>query len=476
MQRWLWGAALLALLVSLGAHATPAVYATGAPTFTVVVASAYLRDSPVAGAPPTFSVFQNQTYRITGRTSDRTWVALDAAGASGGTWIRASYGTVSGDLSAVPVTGVAGAGAGGGSAAGAATPAATAPAASGTGGTAGVRLKFTLTAKSSYVRAAPNYSSTRLASLFRGEAMTAISRDAFGNWVRVEYGGGTGLGWLPLGVGTLGGEVLSLPLDGPGVATVVSSPANSAVTVPVVAAGATPNAPFPAWVPTINAHMAGIYHAAAANGRDPNMFALVGDCNSEEWLFQGVVAVGSWDYVNHPYLAETVRQFANAWNRNSVAVSGGFNSTSVLDPGLATPTQCTWGESPLACELRVTRASILIVELGTGDHYFYDRVESNYRRIIEYALSIGVLPILRTKADRLETEERGAPPNYINDVIRRLGQEYDVPVLDFDLATSTMPNHGLTDEPGNDFHVSAQALGEHVLSFLQTLYAITHAP
>jgi|GEM_PF-726850 len=465
LRHWWWGVLALCLF-GLGARVVPATQAAGPVTFTVTVSSAYLRSTPSASGSPTFSAFQGQTYVVTGRTADNSWLTLDAAGASGGTWIRASYGIVNGDLSTVPVTGAAVAGP---------PPQFTAVPSSGGGsanpGLSGLTLKFAVTAKSTYVRSAANYSSTRLASLFAGNVTTAVSRDTTGGWVRVNYGGAS-LGWLTLGVGRLAGDVMSLPVDGSVGGPVAAVPASLAA----ASLAAAPNAPFPAWVPTITAHMAAVYHAAAANQRDPNMFAVVGDCNSESWLFQGVVAVGNWDYVQHPYLAPTVRLFANGWVRESVAVNGGFTTQSVLDPGLATPLQCLAGESPFACELRVTRASLVFIELGTGDHFAYEHFEFYYRQLIQYALSIGVLPILRTKADALEFEEAGAPKNFINDKIRALGAEYDVPVLDFDLATRDMPNHGLTDEPGHDFHVSAQAIGVHVESSLQTLYAITHAP
>ncbi len=462
LRPWWWGGVIVLVLLGLGARVVPATQAAGPATFTVSVASAYLRAAPSASGAPTFSVFQGQTYLITGRTDDSSWLALDAAGASGGTWIRASYGTVTGPLTAVPVVGVA-------LSAGPA-PQATAVVSGGgvraNPGTAGLTLKFTITAKSTYVRSAANFSSQHLASLFTGNVVTAVGRDSTGGWLRVNYGGPS-LGWLTLGVGKLAGEVMSLPVDGSvgGQVAAVNVPPNTA-----------PTGPFPAWVPTITAHMAQVYRAAAGNQRDPNMFAVVGDCNSESWLFQGVVAVGNWDYVQHPYLAPTVRQFGNAWVRDSLAVNGGYSTQSVLDPGLAPPTQCQIGESPFACELRVTKASLVFIELGTGDHFAYEHFEYYYRQLIQYSLSIGVLPILRTKADALEWEEAGAPQNFINDKIRALGAEYDVPVIDFDLATRTMANHGLTDEAGHDFHISAEAIGVHVESSLQTLYAITHAP
>ena len=61
---------------------------------------------------------------------------------------------------------------------------------------------------------------------------------------------------------------------------------------------------------------------------------------------------------------------------------------------------------------------------------------------------------------------------YINDELRALAKEYDVPLLDFGAATARLPNHGLIDEPGNDFHLSGAGMGVHVVVTLQTLDTI----
>ena len=80
-----------------------------------------------------------------------------------------------------------------------------------------------------------------------------------------------------------------------------------------------------------------------------------------------------------------------------------------------------------------------------------------------------MLPVLVTKADALENEEGGAPRDYINDDIRSLAKAYDVPLMDFNAATATLPNHGLVNEPGPDFHLSGAGMGMHVIATLQTL-------
>ena len=151
---------------------------------------------------------------------------------------------------------------------------------------------------------------------------------------------------------------------------------------------------------------------------------------------------------------------------------GGYNARSVMDPLWANPSLCQPGESPLACELRVNNSSIVFIALGTGDQYAWRDFEKNYRKIIEYTIGQSVLPVLVTKADSLEFQQGGAEAQFINNVIRRLGQEYDVPVLDLWLAVQGLPNGGLVREGGQDFHLSNEGNTRHNLITLQTLDVI----
>ena len=68
--------------------------------------------------------------------------------------------------------------------------------------------------------------------------------------------------------------------------------------------------------------------------------------------------------------------------------------------------------------------------------------EERYRQIIEYTIAQGIIPVLITKADDLESLENTAPVGYINTTIRALALEYDVPLLDLRLAVEGLPNHG----------------------------------
>jgi hypothetical protein len=130
------------------------------------------------------------------------------------------------------------------------------------------------------------------------------------------------------------------------------------------------------------------------------------------------------------------------------------------------------GEGPLACELRQTNASIVIVELGTGDQFGWQEFEPHFREIVDYVLRVGALPILVTKADDLDHQQGGAPSEFINDVIRRVAEEKQLPLIDFHAATRSLPNFGLLDEGNFDFHLSPAGSDLHLQGTLQMLNAL----
>jgi hypothetical protein len=172
-------------------------------------------------------------------------------------------------------------------------------------------------------------------------------------------------------------------------------------------------------------------------------------------------------------LQRTVAHFAKSFSRTSVAANGGLGAAMMMDPQWADGALCDakTGNGPLACELWVSRASIVFIALGTQEQYSWQDFEKNYRPMIRHALSKGVLPVLVTKADDIETVS-GAPSGHINSVIRKLAAEFQVPLLDFAAATRELPNKGLIDEGDKDFHLSYAGMDRRMLTTLQTLAAI----
>jgi hypothetical protein len=238
----------------------------------------------------------------------------------------------------------------------------------------------------------------------------------------------------------------------------------------------TPPTYLPSWIPAITPHFRAFYARSATVGHNPNIFAVAGDCNSDYSIYLGPVAshLEAVNLTRYAYLQPTVNRFWNSFTRPSLAVHGGHASKSVMDPNWANPAFCQAGESPFACELRVSNASVVFIALGTGDTFAWRDFEKNYRAIVDYAIGQTVLPVLVTKADTLESQQAGAEPGYINSVIRRLAQEYNVPLLDRWAALQDLPNGGLVVEGGQqDFHLTGEGAAVHNIITLQTLYLLT---
>jgi hypothetical protein len=244
----------------------------------------------------------------------------------------------------------------------------------------------------------------------------------------------------------------------------------------------TPVARTAAGVPTVSQAIKDLYAKGIAAGRDPAMVTVIGDCNSEKPVFLGRVAAGVVNLSALPDLKAVAAYVDKSFRRSSVATHGSFSSGMAFDPTWSDPKLCKAGEGPLACELRQSNASVLIVSLGTGDTFDWQSFEGNYRRIIEYALSTNVVPVLVTKADALESQQGGAPADTINAIVRALGARYGVPVIDFAAAAQSLPNGGLLDErsldgePIQPFHVNELGMDLRIVQTLQTLAQFVSAP
>ena len=434
--------AVVVLVLMLGR--APSAMA-GSVTFKVIVQSAFLRGGPSLDAPRVFSIFHNQVYPVTGRTADNAWFQLNEIG-----WIWSALGEVRGDLSAVPVLA--------GSAAPSApdSPSAPAlPAVADSPTTPGVTLKMTITAKSAFVRTAPTAGAARSGSVFKGQAYTAVGRSTDAQWVQIQFG--NRLGWVWIGVGKLSGDIGALAVTD----YVAPGETNNAW-----ASGTSSTAP---WIPVITPYMRAVYEASPQAGHSLNLFAAVGDCNSESQVYLQRVREGRFSFAGHEELRATVDFFSQSFRRDSLATYGGFNSGSILNPDWGNPTWCQRAEGPFDCELRVSQASIVFISLGTGDQYIWRSSEANYRAMIEYALQHSILPVLVTKADSVESVQGGAEADYLNGVLRRLAQEYQIPLLDFWLASRNLPNYGLQRD---GFHLNEDGIYLHILVTLQTLDAI----
>lgn len=219
----------------------------------------------------------------------------------------------------------------------------------------------------------------------------------------------------------------------------------------------------------IDASLQRVYARGLALGNDPYAFSLFGDCQTRPGEFFGVFETDLAVIESlSPELREVVDNFGGSFNRESSTTQDGTT------PGSLLWTQwhrgeygCTFAETPVECELRIHRPSFVIIQVGT---HFESRNTEYLRRVILQLLDAGVVPILATKADNREKDER------INRDMAMLAAEYDLPLWNFWAAVSDLPDRGLytrDDRPlQGPIYLTEEATIRHRMTGLAALNAV----
>ncbi len=281
------------------------------------------------------------------------------------------------------------------------------------------------------LRAGPSYESDVITRLGPNTELKILGQVAGQSWLKVITPNGTE-GYVDARYVSIGGATV-LP----------TSPALDAPPVRTVAAGPLE---YP-YLSDISPRVYQIFQLGQARGNRPNAFSVIGDSNSQHPAFLKPFDWGNYNLGSYGYLQSTVDFFRGSFANDSPAAAGGFNTIKVLDPAHA-PAYCN-GQSPLECEYNRTRPSVALILLGTGDQHNWQTFEANYRRIIEISINMGVIPVLITKADDLESRDNSAPYGFINGKIAQLAAEYQVPLLNLRQVVQRLPNGGTT---GDGFH------------------------
>ena len=179
-----------------------------------------------------------------------------------------------------------------------------------------------------------------------------------------------------------------------------------------------------------------IYQLGLTLGNDPHAFSIFGDCQSRPAEFFGVYETDAALIASlSPELQETVANFSGSFNRESPTSQDGTTPGALLwDQWHRGEYGCQFGETPVDCELRIHRPSFVIIQIGS---HFESRNTEYLRRVIDQLLANGVVPILATKADNREKDNR------INRDMAMLSAEYDLPLWNFWAAVDDLPNRGL---------------------------------
>jgi len=208
-------------------------------------------------------------------------------------------------------------------------------------------------------------------------------------------------------------------------------------------------------IPVISEHTIAVYQRGLERGNDPRVFSKLGDCETFTTWFLSPFDQEPVTYDLGPYtdLSDVIEHYAGSYARPSMAARPGFNASSVFAPLWADPDRCESGETPIECEFRRNTPSVVLIMFGTNDRWHQEEFEAQMRRMIEYALENGVVPILSTKADNLEGDHS------INRTIYALAMEYDIPLWNFWRAVQPLHNGGL-DADGAHLTFGANRFGD----------------
>jgi hypothetical protein len=224
-------------------------------------------------------------------------------------------------------------------------------------------------------------------------------------------------------------------------------------------------------VPYVSETARSIYQKGVEKGNDPHAFSVLGDCQSEpDVLFQRFADAKYLDDTAYQSYRKTLRFFSDSWDRYFVTVENGMSVAAAFNATWARNADCKSGETPLACEIRLHKPSILIISLGTNwGTRDPDKFEDYLRQIVDYALEKHVLPVIATKGDP------GGVFNPLNERMVKVAYEYDIPLWNFWLSIQDLPYQGLNPWDRGGIYLSTDAWSIKRETGLMTLDAIRRA-
>jgi hypothetical protein len=308
-------------------------------------------------------------------------------------------------------------------------------------------VRFTVTAKSVVIRSGPGTTYTSLRTAKRNQVFTVTGRTADSAWLRITIPRLAVEAWIYASLGRVKGDLTTVPIAKPSLpAQPATTPAATTPTPAPVTASISTTGPGNSAVASATSRAREIFQAGLALGNNPRAFSKIGDCQSVTPYFLAAFDTpGGYGLGQYGYLQDTIDNFRGSFARESLAAMNGFNTAGALSPLWANAKVCNKGESPLECEYRLNRPSIALISLGTNGAWQSDAdYEAGLRKIIEVSIQRGVVPVLSTKADNVEGGGR------FNLIMAKLAAEYDIPLWNFWLAASALPNFGIVDQ----YHLS----------------------
>lgn len=199
-------------------------------------------------------------------------------------------------------------------------------------------------------------------------------------------------------------------------------------------------------------HARQLVRAGKKQGNRIDVFSKVGDSITATPYFLYAVGNGGLRLGSYSNLQATVNFFTKTQARNnnsfandSLAAHGQWSTRDVLNPANADHGVCAPDQSPLDCELSLTKPSVALILFGANDVQGIpiDEFRANLERIVQITEGHGVIPVLSTTPNRLDDPKSTARIDSYNAVIAQVARAHADPLWNFWKATIKLTNSGL---------------------------------
>ncbi len=199
-------------------------------------------------------------------------------------------------------------------------------------------------------------------------------------------------------------------------------------------------------IPELEQAALDIYRHGQELGRDPHVFSVIGDCQSSPTYFLSLYDEDRYTLPEgEEDLQETIDWYAGSFEHRSVTVKNGMTAPGTLNPYWGDPDLCESKETPVACEVRISNPSLVLISLGTN--WNPSTSQEDYigylNQIVDILVEQGVLPVLSTKADNSEGDYSR------NLAMAQVAYTRHLPLWNFWATVQELPNTGLDKDREN---------------------------
>jgi hypothetical protein len=201
---------------------------------------------------------------------------------------------------------------------------------------------------------------------------------------------------------------------------------------------------LPAFDAATDSHIRTLVAQGAARGNPHDVMSKLGDSITESASFMDDCGYGWYDLGLHPELLTTVQYFSahslpegrNSLNRQSLCATAGWTTGDALNGGTS---------APIYQELNAVHPQWAIIMYGTNDMDRSDLTtfQANMNRILDIVEANGTVPIISTVPNRHDSTRAAALVPQFNDAIRTIAATRHIPLIDYNVAMSPLPNEGV---------------------------------